>query len=1399
VFKQKEPLAFSPFYVRLLYNFYLTLRGLAAAVCHIHRLNGNAATAAHPPEPWLLAPSGSFISHKSHTRALNEENRRVCCSFCSKITNTSMFSSPSPQKSQTTPPKTTGWGRALGFFSTAKKQPPPVDASTNDTSDGNADLSALPEGNFHQTSVEKSSYGNDSTPGEDFMSPMTDGPFAMPSSQSATRVANGIANPAGVKRGPRLELKSLSSRMPSSHTTDNTPLITTTAPNQLAVAGERSGLRNETSPWINRSAFQSKATTTAAAHSQTKTAPSAQARATVSGASNPRVRNYRPHSVALVGPKTVRRRYRKAVGEFNQDRVAECLFDLKGSILRDIPKESTAVLAVRGIVQWGSSSESHRLPRPTAKRQRLEQTTQVGRDGGEEDYDGDSRKKRKKVSFDEQGDEENAVVSRITPVGTPAATFKSVASRQHTPMPKKTETNTTPVSFESPTAASADESDDEKAATPSSHPLDSLPEKAPILKFKLGSPLNFTVKVETFDLTRLPPSTESSKLSYNRTDSVPPKCKMTYQNATEWEDIHVAKPPSPEKRKPADSVSTSDDKEKSEQLTKRARQEQLDNDVEEKAPDWLCSKCNTANDNDESKCTNCGAFRTIKSAPTGWGDLFKGQTENKWQCLACYVWNDDRLGACSSCETIKGQDGKKPKSSPADKAPATSTAAPSFSIGTQAASDSSTTKNLVFGAPQGKLPVPTGKPEEPKFSFGSTPGASSSSTTTGGFSFGSSEPAPAPSTGGFIFGATKTEDKDDGKKGESAPASAPFVFGAKPAETTTPSAPAPSVGFSFGSPQPPKRDDTSTPELTFKAQAPAPATEGAKSGTGGSAPAKPFVFGKPNGENGDKKPGDIKPFLFGANTSTGEETEESGAAKGGFSFASSSGSGDQTEGTKAPSLAFGSADASPNKRSSSAVDSEESKTTNQPPTAAPAPAPFSFGGQDSKTPAPAPAFKFGGTPAADSGVTAPASAGGFSFGSPPAPGGSNGGSTLPFPSASKSEPSSSTSQKPPGQENGDSGSQGGPTLLGAPPSAANSSSAPFSFGSTPSAPDNAAGGTFGGSSGPPFGSNSVSKPAPFGGSVPAPAPAGGMQFGSPAPAPAAGSNTFTFGASSQKPASSAPTGFGGAPSTTPAVTSGFGASPSAPAPATGRFGSAPAPATATGGFGAMPSAPAPATGRFGATPSAPAPATGGFGATPSAPAPATGGFGATPSAPPPATGGFGAAPSAAAPAPRFGFGSAPAFGSAQSHTPNKPAAPAFGANSNPPSTTGFGAAPAAFGSQTPSATTQGFNAAAFGGSSNPAQGGFGSTPAPTAGFGVGGFGAPPQTVGFTQQTPAPSGGFGGPGFGAPNTPPPAGGFGGGAPNMAAPAGGQMFNIGSAGTQQKSKRRLIRARRPTRPA
>ena len=610
-------------------------------------------------------------------------------------------------------------------------------------------------------------------------------------------------------------------------------------------------------------------------------------------------------------------------------------------------------------------------------------------------------------------------------------------------------------------------------------------------------------------------------------------------------------------------------------------------------------------------------------------------------------------------------------------------------------------------------------------------------------------------------GVTAGEDKK--KTASPAPAaemktSFPFATNnnAKPGGFSFGSNPTPTLSVPAGTAETSKFTFAATP-ATKTAPSATPATVGGFTFGGATTPAAAapppapttggFSFG------GDDAKKSSAPITFGSTPAPAPAAAESATPAFGAP---------PTTASDQPVFAFGASAAKTNGDSSTPSDSAPAPTST-----------FAFGEKkDEKTPAPTPAAT---TPAIQFGVGASAPSTGTSFGAsastpaPPATNGNSGfsfGASTPAPSVPPESKSTQKVKRSRGYDlnGGDSKAAPAPasaakpapapTLFGAPAPTAPSTEAPFKFGSTPAAADSGAPKPFGSTPAVPFGGTPAA-PAP------APVPSGGIQFGATTPAPAApagGTGIFTFGASqTPAPAPAAPGGFGAPPAATGPAPAAFGATPVAPA------------------FGATP---APAVPAFGSTPAAPAPAATAFGSTPAAPTPAATTFGSTPAVQPPAFG-FG------------GAGQAPAFGAPA------PVAPAFGGASNPQSSTGFGAAPA-FGAQTPAAPPGGGFSGSFGTNQPPNTGGFGSTPAapsaagfgstpaaPSAGgFGGTGFGAP-QTGGF-QSTPAAPGGFGG------------GGFGGAAPNTAPPGGGGGFSIGSSGAP-KPKRRLVRAKRPTRPA
>jgi nucleoporin NUP1 len=421
---------------------------------------------------------------------------------------------------------------------------------------------------------------------------------------------------------------------------------------------------------------------------------------------------------------------------------------------------------------------------------------------------------------------------------------------------------------------------------------------------------------------------------------------------------------------------------------------------------------------------------------------------------------------------------------------------------------------FTFGAPP-KSPenAPEKAPEPaPAFTFGgsSAPAAATEKekpASTPAFSFGATPPsaapaASAPAAAPFSFGAKpaeKTEPKKEeksqlsataapftfGAKSDDKPASAPaFTFGASaPAKTEEkPASEAPKPAFSFGATPAAKEDSKPAGGFTFgAAAASAPASSGASESKPASTPA--FTFGGASSAAADAKPASAPAFSFGAASSAPASGASSGFTFGGAASApASSGAGAFTFGASssapAASNPFGGG-LSVNTKPSESVFGQ-SKQDEQP-----------------NTPEPMSPFETSKTPTATSGGGVFGSANASSFGAPaatsaPAANPFGGGGANPFGG------SSGASANPFG---GSSGASANP------------------FGGASSTP------AFGGSAGAnPFGGASGGSSAPAFGA----APAAGNPFGgggSAAPAPTATPNPFG--------GSAAPGGFsmggGGAP------------------------------------------------------------------------------------------------------------------------------------------------------------------------------------------------------------------------------------------------------------------------------
>ena len=176
-------------------------------------------------------------------------------------------------------------------------------------------------------------------------------------------------------------------------------------------------------------------------------------------------------------------------------------------------------------------------------------------------------------------------------------------------------------------------------------------------------------------------------------------------------------------------------------------------------------------------------------------DLFKGKSQNKWTCDACYVTNDDSAKKCLACETLRP--GVEPDPEPTSQA---GDSTPKFAFGAQG--------GFTFGGGAGKsfgsfgAPAPAAAPAAPQ-----APAASSSSAATtaaGGAFVQASKPATAfGSTPGFQFGSTPSSSSTSGG----------FKFGSSPAVSASATS---------------AKDSAATPKVTQAAPAASKSTEGSK-------------------------------------------------------------------------------------------------------------------------------------------------------------------------------------------------------------------------------------------------------------------------------------------------------------------------------------------------------------------------------------------------------------------------------------------------------------------------------------------------------------------------------------------------------------------------------------------
>uniref|UniRef100_A0A3B4U891 Nuclear pore complex protein Nup153 n=1 Tax=Seriola dumerili TaxID=41447 RepID=A0A3B4U891_SERDU len=679
---------------------------------------------------------------------------------------------------------------------------------------------------------------------------------------------------------------------------------------------------------------------------------------------------------------------------------------------------------------------------------------------------------------------------------------------------------------------------------------------------------------------------------------------------------------------------------------------------------WDCDTCLVLNKPDAVKCVACetakpgtglkpsltlpSAFSAVKTVPTstapvstgfiGFGDKFK-KPEGSWECDICLVQNKAEDTKCVACMSAK-PGASAGTSSGASAESSSASTAPVFGLGDkfkkpEGAWDCDVCLVQNKAADVQCVACQTAKPGanvEPKAfgsSFGSSSGGTSGSSTSssGGFKFGTSDSTSGSGSGGFKFGGSFSETSSSSSSGGF---KFGIPFGSSSSETTSKDTNA-SSGFKFGS-----------------------SSEGFKFGAASSddkksdqpAAGSGFKFGNSGG------------IVFG----NGSSSTESNSSKGGFTFGLSKPEEKTSDATTAtttsssvsftpPVSSQGKSDsaASSNDTTSTITNATTTTTTTgsvfgrlgEPSLATTTPQGGStFGSlQADKEPA-APTFTFGkpeekkevaassapstflfGAASKDADVTpAAATSGGFSFSKPSAP------TEQPPPAytfgkpADKSETSAAEAPKP-------SFTFGQNSTAAAPKPA-------FSF--IASNPTNTTNST--------TSSSSTPTPSLFGSS--------GSNSSTQAPAPSAAPSTFMFG----QPAATSS-------DTAPAKAFVFGQNQDGqlPAPSAAPLNSVPTPAQAQPFIFGAPATPSAAPSPF-VFSSAPA---GGFGAnqTPSFGSSFGSPFTAAPSQSP----AFGAKPNAA---PVFGqqANSTPVFGAAANSAPGGGfqfgGASAFGASNN---------------------------------------------------------------------------------------------------------------------------------------
>jgi len=1209
----------------------------------------------------------------------NNYNKKV-----TTTTSSTMSTPPSQDNIISDAPETPSmWARALGVLSTAKKprRKSPVDPGTAATQANlQTNLSAVAETSFQQDATSFSNSNVDTSMTSDqFMSPLSPHLSAgKPSFYDA--VGNGTSNtmagnssgdsnnydsimkmsPAGSRRkASRLDFSDLDARTTQPGHTPGPQRSSTQMDGNLIGDGGGGGILRNTnasskSPWQSNNDQAVSFSHGTSGPSPWLGSRSRNSHRALAAASKPvvfprprrdlRTRRYRPNAAALVGANALGGTYQRP-GRCDPALVSEALLSLKDKFMpstTDMVPSSEIFAHGSGKVQWGSIDRPSRTPRLAHKRQRPVQSLKSSHDeqNGEGDgYEGESRnKRRKKVMFNENDEvQESAHVTKIA-----ATPFKPTRNHQDTPMPRNMSGHSV---IESSTPASNANTFDTTigsnnysqhgdvpdlsliSSTPNST-LSSEQQALARLEFVEGAKLTFDVAQPVKMKAKLDLSNQFLLMGSNTSNSLLTKgASVSFKNTDEYTESSYVRPPSPVRAHKARREEEKDDDDYAgddQQAVKRTKRS--NNATYAKVPDWICSKCNNSNDNDESRCVKCDNPRSLKVDAKGWGDTFaNAYNDTDWKCTYCNVRNAKAAVICPACSIPKeGKGVSIPDEAASPDTPAPVSSGECMKTSFPDSFSSGSASKFKFGGELSKMEAPTCKLDDSTpFAFGaaptSTPAPSTGGpATTGGFLFGgtlatSTTPAASPATGA----GTKANATDDAKKSTATSGGftfkttqAPIASAPTPASTSTPGFSfIPSAGENGGktkSPEPSNGKDlektvepASAPTLTFggnRSGTPPPPHTPAASATGAfvfgqakkddraaATPATSLGSASYSGSSTTPAPAPTKNtsvFTFGANNTPAagdSDDDETSKPKRQRGYDLSANADFKAKPAPAPpggATLF----ASPPPASDYSAGASMGTSSFGNPTPAPAnntasafgeSKPFVFGSTsaDAPTPAPGPAageFSFGSASAS----TTPGPASG-SFGAP-APDPST-GPAFPFGAANSSAASSST-----------------------PAPAFGSGSVP-SFGGTQAAPAPFGGSTTFGSSTPAAPSVNATPGALFGqtpgggafGSAPTQAPAAG--FGA---TPAFGQGSSGFG--SQTPAPT-PALFGQTPAPTPVV---FGQNPGGPA-----FGSTPAAGT---GFGGVP-------GSFGSTtPGAPGVSFGngafGGGAPPVGPTAAEGGF-----------------------------------------------------------------------------------------------------------------------------------------------------------------------------------------------